>query len=341
MGRAQFFSTSTGARIAYDIHGAGPALVLAPPYISHLEINWNAPFVRRFYGSLAERFTLIRYDRFGCGHSDRDRTDFSLDIDVLVLKELIEYLELPRFSLLGPSAGGAIAIAYAVDHASLLDHLILHSPPWSPEPETPLRSALNTLIRVEPKLGNDAEALHYLPTGTPEELGWFALLNREGASTEVMIGLDAAERTIDLADQLTKIHTPTLVIHRRDDPFVPIELDRELAIRIKGAQFALIPGDTHIFEAGNTAEIASAIFTFTFRQQVTTQSRSSNTASSIELTAREREVLAVLAQGLTNQEIADRLSISVHTVERHVTNLYTKLGVRSRTEAANWAHQHA
>ena len=58
------------------------------------------------------------------------------------------------------------------------------------------------------------------------------------------------------------------------------------------------------------------------------------------LTRREREVLSLLTRGLTNQEIASQLSISVHTVERHLTNLYTKLGVRSRTEAVHWAHHH-
>ncbi len=68
---------------------------------------------------------------------------------------------------------------------------------------------------------------------------------------------------------------------------------------------------------------------------------SAQPAASPGLTRREREVLALLTRGLTNQEIATQLSISVHTVERHITNLYTKLGVRSRTEAAHWAHHHA
>lgn len=68
---------------------------------------------------------------------------------------------------------------------------------------------------------------------------------------------------------------------------------------------------------------------------------SAQPAAGSGLTRREREVLALLTRGLTNQEIANQLSISVHTVERHITNLYTKLGVRSRTEAAHWAHHHA
>ena len=53
-----------------------------------------------------------------------------------------------------------------------------------------------------------------------------------------------------------------------------------------------------------------------------------------DLTPREREVLRLLADGLTNREIADRLVVSHHTVHRHVTNLLRKLGLSSRTAAA-------
>jgi LuxR family maltose regulon positive regulatory protein len=52
------------------------------------------------------------------------------------------------------------------------------------------------------------------------------------------------------------------------------------------------------------------------------------------LTNRELEVLALLAAGLTNREIADRLVLSSQTVKKHAGNIYGKLGVRSRTEAA-------
>jgi ATP/maltotriose-dependent transcriptional regulator MalT len=60
----------------------------------------------------------------------------------------------------------------------------------------------------------------------------------------------------------------------------------------------------------------------------------------VNLTARELEVLRALVAGLTNREIAARLVISEHTVHRHVTNVYRKLGVSSRTAAAAYAHRH-
>jgi DNA-binding CsgD family transcriptional regulator len=58
------------------------------------------------------------------------------------------------------------------------------------------------------------------------------------------------------------------------------------------------------------------------------------------LTAREREVLLLVAQGLTDAQIADRLVLSPHTVHRHVANVRTKLGVPSRSAAAAWVLTH-
>jgi NarL family two-component system response regulator LiaR len=52
------------------------------------------------------------------------------------------------------------------------------------------------------------------------------------------------------------------------------------------------------------------------------------------LTAREQSVLALLVTGCPNTQIADELSISTSTVKRHVSNLFAKLGVENRTEAA-------
>lgn len=59
-----------------------------------------------------------------------------------------------------------------------------------------------------------------------------------------------------------------------------------------------------------------------------------------ELTAREREVLAFLASGRTNRQIGQALHISEHTVARHVSNLFNKLAVSSRTAAVAYAHKH-
>ena len=58
------------------------------------------------------------------------------------------------------------------------------------------------------------------------------------------------------------------------------------------------------------------------------------------LTHREAEVLRLLAGGRTNAQIADELVISAKTVARHLSNIFTKLDVGTRTAAAAWAHEH-
>jgi non-specific serine/threonine protein kinase len=57
------------------------------------------------------------------------------------------------------------------------------------------------------------------------------------------------------------------------------------------------------------------------------------------LTRREKEVAALAARGLTNRDIAARLCLSVRTVEAHIDHILTKLGFRTRTQLAAWAHE--
>lgn len=59
------------------------------------------------------------------------------------------------------------------------------------------------------------------------------------------------------------------------------------------------------------------------------------------LSRRGREVLPLLAEGLSNAEIAKRLSVTPKTVEHHVTNILGRLGLRTRTEVGAWAHRTA
>ncbi len=60
----------------------------------------------------------------------------------------------------------------------------------------------------------------------------------------------------------------------------------------------------------------------------------------ISLSAREMEIIGLVADGLTNQEIAERLTISKRTVDNHVSNMFTKTGSKNRVALLNWAMDH-
>src|SRR5262249_7820487 len=118
-------TTADGVRIAYATVGSGPAVVFTEPF-SNLAVDWEEPHVRDFWETIAGRHTVIRYDAHGCGLSDRNRTDFSVDSEVRPIEAIVEDLKLRSFVLWARSFYGAAAIAYAVKFPDSVSHLILY-----------------------------------------------------------------------------------------------------------------------------------------------------------------------------------------------------------------------
>jgi pimeloyl-ACP methyl ester carboxylesterase/DNA-binding CsgD family transcriptional regulator len=337
----RFFTAANGARIAYATLGDGPPLIYLPALLSHIELQREAPAIRAFDEALAADFSLVRYDRYGCGLSDRDRTDFSLDVDVRVLADLVDHLRLRRVALLGASAGGPVAVRYAAAAPRRVSHLLIFGTTWQPRTINPVRGLVHQLLQAEPRLGASAFAQYLIPGGDPDALAWFARIYQEAADPETTVKLSEAAVSVDLAAELPRLRVPTLVMHRRGDRIASFEGARELAARIPGAHFASLDGDDHIAEFGDAAAVVRAIRAFVGapgrRRRPAPAAPEEPAPAPLGLSERETEVLDLIAAGLSNREIAERLSISVHTIERHAANLYAKLGVRGRAEATAYA----
>jgi pimeloyl-ACP methyl ester carboxylesterase len=121
-----FCTTADGVRIAYATVCIGPPLVVASAGISHLELDWEEPRVRGFWETIGQHHMVVRYDRQGCGLSDRNQTDFSLDSEIPI-DAIVKELGLKSFVLWGQRHGGALAIGYAVKFPDHVSHLILCS----------------------------------------------------------------------------------------------------------------------------------------------------------------------------------------------------------------------
>ena len=124
--KVRFCTTSDGVRLAYATHGHGPPLVKAPNWLTHLEYEWKSPIWRHWLEGLSRHHTFIRYDARGCGLSDRNPRDLSLDGWVRDLETVVDALKLERFPLLGISGGGPTAIAYAIRHPQRVTRLVLY-----------------------------------------------------------------------------------------------------------------------------------------------------------------------------------------------------------------------
>jgi class 3 adenylate cyclase/pimeloyl-ACP methyl ester carboxylesterase len=246
-----------GVRLAYASAGRGPSLVKTANWMNHVELDWEGSAFRHFFTSLAQDFTLLRYDARGNGLSDWDVEDVSLEAWVSDIETVVNAAKLDRFPLLGMSQGCAISVAFAVRHPERVSHLILYGGfargayrRAKNELELQKAKALAALIRTG--WGDDSPAYRqlfsslFMPGGTAEQLTKFAERQRRTTSAECAYRYFETTRSLDVSDLLPKVRAPTLVMHVRDDQVQPFEAGRELADGIPGARFVALQGQNHI-----------------------------------------------------------------------------------------------
>jgi DNA-binding CsgD family transcriptional regulator len=181
----------------------------------------------------------------------------------------------------------------------------------------------------------------WFPDAPAELTGMFARLQRAAATAGMAASLLDMFYRFDVADLLPAIRVPTLVVHRRGSRAVRFELGRELAALVPGAQLTALAGRMQPIYAEGADSAASTLLSF-LREPTRDRARDHTRTNGAKiaggrLTAREFQVADLIAEGLTNAEIARTLGVSVRTVDTHVEHVRTKLGVHARTQIAVWA----
>jgi len=316
--------------VAYSASGAGPALLFDSGWITHLrgqlELCSFGPFVAR----LAERFTVIRYDKPGCGLSDRDGVDLSFDGQVAAALAVADAADAARFALFGASQGGQLAATIAARHPDRVQALVVYGMCASGRDlaPAPVRESVVALVRANWGLGLKAIAGAFITDPTAAELAAFTRFQRASASADVAARLLEVYYDTDIRALLPAIRARTAVLHREADKGTRFELGREVAALIPGATLIPLPGSSHLFYHGDWPAVADAVLGFLAEP------------AGPPLTGRELQVAGLVAEGLTNQAIARRLSVAPRTAEAHVENIRRKLQVRSRAQIAAWVTEH-
>ena len=329
--RIRYCSTPAG-RVAYSTTGAGPALLLDSGWVSHLRGQLELYAFGSFIERLAERFTVIRYDKPGCGLSDREGVDLSFDGQVAAALAVADAVGAGRFRLFGASQGGQLAAAIAARHPDRVGALVLYGMCASGRDLAPaeIRTAVVALVRAHWGLGLRALTGAFVTDPTAEEVAAFTRAQRACASADVAARLLEVYYDTDIRALLPAVRARTAVLHREADQGTRFELGREVAALIPGATLIPLPGSSHLFYHGDWPAVLDAALGFL----------SEPASQGPRLTGRELEVAELIAQGLTNQAIARRLSVAPRTAEAHVENIRRKLQVRSRAEIAAWVTEH-
>ena len=252
----RFCRAPDGVTLAYATHGRGPPLVRAATWLTHLEYDWHSPVWRHWLEGLGQRHTVIRYDERGCGLSDRELGELSLDQRVGDLESVVDTVGVERFALLGVSGGGFASVAYAVRHPERVSHLVLYGASARGrrrrgDPDAVERGDLMLqIIRLaweDPTpLFRQVFTAMFLPDGTPQQLEWYDELQRASTSGEIAATLRRARDELDVTGTAEKVRVPTLVLHARHDQAVPFGEGRLLAALIPGARFVPLESRNHI-----------------------------------------------------------------------------------------------
>ena len=337
----RFCTASDGVRLAYATHGQGPPLVRAATWLTHLEYDWQTPVWRHWLTALGERHTVIRYDDRGCGLSDREIGRLGLDRWVGDLEAVTDAAGVESFALLGVSGGAATAVAYAVRHPERVTHLVLYGA-YSRgrrrrgDPQLEAKAdVMQQLIKVgwdDPTpLFRQVFTSMFLPDGNPDQMRWFDELQRASTTGVFAAALRRARDEVDVTDLAPRVRVPTLVLHARGEQAVPFDEGRRMASLIPGARFVPLDSRNHLLLDGEPAWQAFLDEVNSFLEPPEPRRADDGLG---ELSAREVEVLELVAAGLSNEEIAGRLYLSVRTVERHLSNVYAKLRISGKAARA-------
>jgi pimeloyl-ACP methyl ester carboxylesterase/DNA-binding CsgD family transcriptional regulator len=336
--QVRFCRAPDGVRIAYAVHGQGPPLLISTCWLSHLQFDWESPVWRHFLVDLGRFATVIRFDERGNGLSDWDVADLGLEARIRDLEAVADTAGFDRFALMAMAQGGPVAISYAARHPERVTRLLFYGSYSSAsrgmtDEERELEDVFSRLIKVGWARPDSTFRRVFtslmIPDASEEQMRWLDDLQRVAASASTAYLSRQARLAADADHLLSELGLPTLVLHSLRDRMNGFQQARHLASNIAGARLVPLDSDNHIVLEH---ESAWPVFVDEVRRFLEPDG-TPVAAERVEelLSARELDVLRLVADGRDNDEIAAQLNLSIRTVERHLQNIYAKLGLSGRS----------
>jgi pimeloyl-ACP methyl ester carboxylesterase len=257
------YALSGDVNIAYQAMGTGPLdIVMVPGFVSHVEFTHELAGYTAFLRRLSTFARVVTFDKRGQGLSDRISGAPSLEQRMDDVRAVMDDIGSQRAVIVGFSEGSAMSVLFAATYPERVVQLILFGGFAFP---TFLSGDHEERIgRVVKAWGTGEVMKTVIPSqaANQDAVSQFAKLERLSASPGAVRAIAFLNAQIDIRPILPTVQVPTLVLHRRSDARVPIELGRDLAARIPNAKFIEYPGGDHAFWTGDTEALLGDIEEF-------------------------------------------------------------------------------
>jgi class 3 adenylate cyclase/predicted alpha/beta hydrolase len=269
---------SGSVSIAYSTVGTGPVDVLfLGGFVSHLEIGAEIDEARRFWTRLASFCRLIVFDKRGMGLSDREAGPYTLEDVVDDALAVLDAVDAERVVVFGVSEGGAAATLLAASHPSRVSALVQFGtfPRLIEGADYPGGLSLPALQGLEKLLveewGDPRSLDLWAPSiaHDPEMRRWWGRMLRSGLSRGSLHNIEQMYEGVDVRPVLPSVKVPTLILYRADDRLIPPALSRAMATGIPGARVVALPGEDHLYLAGDQDAMLDEVEEFVTGRPVT------------------------------------------------------------------------
>jgi len=336
--------TDDGAHIAYQILGDAPLDLLELPNGTNISIDETPeePHWERYVARLSSFSRLIRSDMRGVGLSDplSPSEEPTLESAVRDALAVLDAAGADRVAVLGPGLGGAIGLLLAATHPQRVQALVLlnttarwiegegYPHGFSAEVVAQWTEAVTDASgesEVPEELNDAVLYAHSLASDTAFRQ-WWARAARRGASPAAARARARMYAQIDVRSLLSTISVPTLVIHRREQPLLPLGHARYLAEHIPGATLVELPGADTLAFSGDIGELVDPIEEFlTGRHQTRAVDRVLSTVMFIDIVDSTRK-LAELGDRRWSELIQNHDSMVDRQVERFRGKMIKHIG---------------
>ena len=262
-----------GAHLAYQVVGDGPLdLVFVSEWSTHVEAQWEYPPLARFLNRLASFSRLIVFDKQGVGLSDPLSFDEvpTLERSMDDIQVVMDAVGSDQAALFATAGAGPMTMLFAATYPERVSSLVLANTfaRLAQGPDYPCGVGPDQQERylrlVEDTWGTEPVEHSFGPETAADHgfLVWLARYQRLAASPGTAARMQRRFYETDVRQILPTISSPTLVLHRTGNRFVPVDNGRYLAARIANARYCELPGDDHLYYAGKAERLLDEVEEF-------------------------------------------------------------------------------